>query len=128
MDEEFWEGCRQGRYLLFRCTTCDHAVWPAGGCPRHGLAPMVWKEATGQGRLHSWTVVHQRYANSFADPPPNVAVVELDEGPLVHSTVLGAARLELGMRLEVFFEDIGQGVVLPVFRPTAQEGESTGPG
>ncbi|MEU6644389.1 OB-fold domain-containing protein [Saccharomonospora sp. NPDC046836] len=116
-DAEFWHACRSRRYLVFRCTTCGHTVWPAGSCPRHGMAGMVWAEASGRGRLHSWTVVHQRYATSFADPPPNVAVVELDEGPLVHSTVVGAERLELRMRLEVAFTEIGPDVVIPVFRP-----------
>lgn len=116
-DEQFWQACREGRYLLFRCRLCDRAFWPAGGCPEHGMAPMVWREASGRGKLHAWTVVHQRYATSFADPPANVAVVELDEGPLVHTTVVDADRLEIGMRLEVVFSEIGRDVVVPVFRP-----------
>ncbi|RSN66998.1 MULTISPECIES: Zn-ribbon domain-containing OB-fold protein [Actinomadura] len=116
-DAEFWAACRDGRYLVMRCGTCGHAVWPAGACPRHGAAPMAWTDASGRGALVTWTVVHQRYATSFAGAPPNVALVELDEGPLVHATVLGAERLEIGMRLEVAFEEIAPDVVLPVFRP-----------
>ena len=124
-DARFWQACREHRFLLFRCKLCGRAVWPAGSCPRHGMAAMVWCEASGLGRLHSWTVVHQRYETSFADPPPNVAVVELDEGALMHATVLGADRLRAGMRLRVDFDDIGDAgaeVVVPVFRPEP-EGE-----
>lgn len=117
VDAEFWQACRQRRYLLFRCGNCDRARWPAGSCPEHGMAAMAWVEASGRGRLHTWTVVHQRYATSFADPPANVAVVELEEGPLVHTTVVDADRLEIGMRLEVDFREIGEDVVIPVFRP-----------
>ena len=117
VDEEFWQGCREGRYLLYRCGACGWTVWPAGGCPRHGMAEMTWQPASGRGRLHTWTVVHQRYGSSFPGPPPNVAIVELEEGPLVHTSVIGADRLEIGMPLEVTFTEIGPEVVLPVFRP-----------
>lgn len=126
VDEEFWQGCREGRYLLFRCTACGWTVWPAGGCPQHGMADMAWQPASGRGKLHTWTVVHQRYANSFPDPPPNVAIVELDEGPLVHATVVDAEQLEIGMRLEVAFTEIGPDVVLPVFRPSGEAGGGGG--
>ncbi|MFF2846336.1 Zn-ribbon domain-containing OB-fold protein [Streptomyces sp. NPDC058001] len=128
VDEEFWRACREGRYLLFRCGRCDRAVWPAGGCPEHGMADMEWCEASGRGTLHTWTVVHQRYATSFDDPPANVALVELDEGPLVHTTVVDADRLRIGMRLEVAFQEIGPDVVLPVFRPVREVGGDGGTG
>lgn len=120
VDEEFWQACLQRRYLVFRCGNCGFAVWPAGSCPEHGMGAMAWAEASGRGRLHTWTVVHQRYATSFDDPPGNVAVVELDDGPLVHTTVVDTDRLEIGMRLQVAFAEAGQGVVIPVFRPTTR--------
>ncbi|MFB4298719.1 Zn-ribbon domain-containing OB-fold protein [Actinomadura sp. NTSP31] len=125
-DAEFWQGCREGRFLLLRCGTCGRAVWPAGGCPSHGMAPMAWEPASGLGRLHTWTVVHQRYATSFDDPPPNVALVELDEGPLVHSTVIGTDRPVIGMRVEADFQTIAPDVVIPVFRPVRGAGDTLG--
>ncbi|MGC7101534.1 Zn-ribbon domain-containing OB-fold protein [Amycolatopsis lurida] len=123
-DYEFWQACRDGRYLVFRCGACGWTGWPAGGCPRDGMADMAWVESSGAGRLHTWTVVHQQYATSFTGPPPNVAVVELDDGPFVHTTVVGAAQLKIGMRLHVAFDEIAPGVVLPVFRPAREEPEN----
>ncbi|WP_083734714.1 Zn-ribbon domain-containing OB-fold protein [Actinomadura sp. CNU-125] len=120
-DAEFWAACRDGRYLIMRCGTCGLAVWPAGACPRHGAAAMAWTDASGRGTLVTWTVVHQRYATSFDGAPPNVALVELDEGPLVHASVLGTDRLEIGMRLEAVFEEIGPDVTVPAFRPARDD-------
>ena len=116
-DSPFWAGCREGRFQIMRCGGCGLAVWPAGACPRHGAAAMAWTDASGRGTLVTWTVVHQRYATSFEGAPPNVALVELEEGPQVHATVVGTDRPEIGMRLEVAFEDIAPDVTLPVFRP-----------
>lgn len=124
-DEVFWQACRENRYLVFQCRTCGRAVWPAGSCPEHGMAEMRWTPSTGRGRLHTWTVVHQIYGSSFRDPPANVAVIELDDGPLVHSTVVDAeGRLEIGMRVRVAFEEIDNGVVLPVFRKDEERAAS----
>ncbi|KAB2383480.1 Zn-ribbon domain-containing OB-fold protein [Actinomadura montaniterrae] len=125
-DAEFWRACRERRFLVFRCGECGRAVWPAGGCPGHGMAPMAWEPASGLGRLRTWTVVHQRYATSFDDPPPNVALVELDEGPLVHAAVVGAGLLEVGMRVQVDFQEAAPEVVIPVFRPVRGPGDTLG--
>ena len=41
-----------------------------------------WLDATGSGRLISWTIYHLAYHPDFTDRLPyNVALVELDEGP-----------------------------------------------
>ncbi|MGI5330190.1 Zn-ribbon domain-containing OB-fold protein [Actinomadura nitritigenes] len=125
-DAEFWQGCRERRFLVFRCGICGRAVWPAGGCPAHGMAPMAWDPASGLGRLRTWTVVHQRYATSFAGPPPNVALVELDEGPLIHTTVVGADRLRIGMRVRADYDEIAPDVVIPVFRPLDEADDTLG--
>jgi uncharacterized protein len=125
-DAEFWQACRERRFLVFRCGACGRAVWPAGGCAAHGMAPMAWEPASGLGRLRTWTVVHQRYATSFAGPPPNVALVELDEGPLIHTTVVGADRLRIGMRVAADYDEIAPDVVVPVFRPLDEEDGTLG--
>lgn len=121
-DARFWAACADGRYLLARCGSCGLCLWPAGACPEHGTASMGWVESPGRGRLHTWTVVHQQYPTSFPDPPANVAVIELDEGVFVHSTVVDAPTLRIGMRVEVAFREMGPEVVLPVFRPVREFG------
>jgi hypothetical protein len=52
--------------------------------------------------------------------PYAIAVVRLDEGPFFHSDIVGCAPsvVAIGLRVEVVFEEAGEGWVLPHFRPT----------
>jgi uncharacterized OB-fold protein len=51
--------------------------------------------------------------------PYNVSQIDLDEGVRMISNVVGVANdaLRIGMKLEVCFEDIGENVRIPKFRP-----------
>ena len=53
--------------------------------PDHG-EPVEWAPAGGGGSLHTFAVYRQSYDPAFS-PPYNVAVVQLDEGPLLLSTI-----------------------------------------
>jgi uncharacterized protein len=119
LDQPFWDACREHRLLVHRCRECGRAYWPASCCVEHGSAPMEWVEASGRGRLHTYVVIHHGFGSAFRPMPYNVAVVELDEGPLFHSAVVGCDDddLRVGMALEVQFEDEPEGFTLPVFRP-----------
>lgn len=68
----------------------------------------------GTGRLHTFTLARIPTAPFFADEvPQKLAVIELDEGVRIPSTLVGVDEesIEIGMR------------VVPVFEPT-QGGES----
>ena len=53
--------------------------------------------------------------------PYNVAVVELDEGPRLHTNVVDCPNeaLHVGMPVEVVFVKVDDEVTLPKFRPRA---------
>lgn len=119
LDAPFWDGCRRHELLLHTCTTCGRAYWPASSCLDHGAAPMQWRPARGTGEVHTYTVFHHAYLPWLADRLPYVlAVVRLDEGPFLHTNVRGCdpAEVTVGMRVEVTFEDVGDGWALPQFR------------
>jgi uncharacterized OB-fold protein len=46
-------------------------------------------------------------------------VVRLDEGPFFHTDIVGCppSEVAIGLRVEVVFEEAGEGWVLPHFRP-----------
>jgi len=124
LDEPFWQACRDGRFLLHRCSACGRAYWPASCCIEHGSGPMQWEQASGRGEVHTYTVVHHAYDPSLADRLPYVlAVVKLDEGPFFHSDLLGCepAQVHVGMRVRVTWDRIDADTVIPRFAPEAQE-------
>ena len=56
------------------------------------------------------------------DAPFVVAIVELEEGPRMSTNIVGIdepapEKLQIGMPLEVTFEDISDAIALPKFRP-----------
>jgi len=119
-DIPFWEGCRDGRFLLHRCGICDRHYWPASRCIEHGDRAMRWVEASGRGAVHTYTVLHRAYTPSMKDKVPYVvAVVKLDEGPFYHSNIVECpgGQLEVGMPVEAVMVEHDSGLMLPVFRP-----------
>ena len=122
----FWEGTRDGRLLLQRCTACATAYFPPRPfCPRCSCREVAVEEASGEGTLYSYVISHRPH-RAF-DGPYSIAVVELDEGPRMMTNIVGCEQtpeaLELDMRVEVLFEPITDDITLPLFRPLG-EGEA----
>ena len=122
----FWDGCRQHELRLQRCRACGtlrHQPRPM--CPGCNGLEYEWVRASGRGTLYTFTIVHGPTLPAFqAQAPYNVAVIQLDEGPFMVSNIVGcrAAELRIGMRVEVVFEDVDEGVSLPRFKPVAPGG------
>jgi uncharacterized OB-fold protein len=74
--------------------------------------------ARGHGRVWSYAVYEHTYHPAFA-PPYNVALVELDDGPRVVTSIVEAAleAIAIDMRVEPQFEVLTDGVGLVHFRP-----------
>jgi uncharacterized OB-fold protein len=119
LDAEHWAGTARGELPIQRCGQCARWQWPAAyRCPGCGAAELEWTRATGRGTLHTYTVIRVAEHPAFAgEVPYNVAVVELDEGPLMLSSVVDVdpRDLVIGMPLEVVFEPVG-GQAIPKFR------------
>jgi uncharacterized OB-fold protein len=68
----------------------------------------------------TFTVNHQAWIPGF-DPPYVVAIVELEEQPGLRLTtnIVGCPieNVTIGMSVRVRFEDVGEGVFLPLFEP-----------
>jgi uncharacterized OB-fold protein len=120
VDAPFWEACRDERFLVYRCKTCNRAYWPAGACIDHGPASMEWQPASGRGEVHTYTVVHHAYDKSIAERIPfAIAVIRLDEGPFFHSDIVGCdpADLRVGLRVRATYERVDAETVIPHFTP-----------
>lgn len=121
LDAEFFEHCAARRLCFQRCETCG--AWrhiPRLMCAKCGSPDWEWSESSGRGVVFSWTVTHQAMHPAFADDVPYaVAVVELEEGVRMVTGLRGIEpdRVRLDLPVEVIFEDVGEGVVLPFFGP-----------
>jgi uncharacterized OB-fold protein len=81
---------------------------------------MEWVKAKGTGKVYTFVVYHMAYHPSWKNYIPyNVAWVELDEGPLVMTNIVGCKNEEIkvGMPVQVTFDDITKEVTLPKFKP-----------
>ena len=99
-------------------------MWPVKPrCDHCFSADVTWVQASGKGTLYSFVLMHQLYHPGFASEIPyNIAQVDLEEGLRIISNVVGVPNdaLQIGMALEVTFEDVSEEVTLPKFRPAVQ--------
>jgi len=66
-----------------------------------------WRVCSGKGELAAMAVFHRRYSPDF-DPPYNVALIKLDEGLLILSSVIGEpGALRTGARVCAAFPRAG---------------------
>lgn len=114
----FWEGLRRGEVRIQRCQACRAWVfYPRTNCPECLSNELSWQVVAGTGQLHTFTIARIPTAPFFADEAPQLlAVVELDEGVRMASTLVGVAESEIviGMRLVPVFErtDGGESMLL----------------
>lgn len=121
--QPFWDYCRRHELRVQRCRGCGHLRFPPGIlCPRcHALAA-EWVRLSGKGTVFSYSVNYFPYHPEFApDIPYNVAVIQLEEGPRLISSVTECPleALRIDMPVEVWFEDVTPEFSLPRFRPVS---------
>jgi hypothetical protein len=124
LSSPFFDGARDGRLMLQHCTSCQRWSFPVRErCPHCFASALEWRAASGTGTLYTFTIMHQVMNPGFASSVPyNVAQIDLDEGVRMVSNVIGIGNdaLRIGQRLEVVFEEAGEAVCLPKFRPAAR--------
>ncbi|MGW1798867.1 bifunctional MaoC family dehydratase N-terminal/OB-fold nucleic acid binding domain-containing protein [Streptomyces sp. NPDC001984] len=125
----FWEGVNQHRLLIQRCTDCGTLRHPwLPGCNSCGGLEWDTVEASGEGTVHSYVVMHHPPFPAF-DPPYAVGLIELAEGVRMVSNVVGVPydKVRIGLPVRVEFRrygDAGDGEglqVLPAFRASGGE-------
>ena len=120
----YWDGARDGKLLLQRCTACRATIhYPRPWCPQCWSTELEWFEATGEGRVVTYTVVHQAPFESYkANAPYVLAVIRLEEGPQMMANVLRVdpKRMRIDLPVRVVFEERGDGFRVPQFEPAEE--------
>ena len=122
--QPFWEGAAGGKLLMQRCRDCHSWVWcPRPACVECGSERLEWTPLSGRGLVFAFTVIREvvgRALRGFAKDIPYVtAWIDLEEGPRFCSNIVQCPveKVEIGMAVEVVFEEAGPGIFLPKFKP-----------
>ena len=119
LSRPYWDAAAQGRLLVQTCGACGRwRHYPRLLCDQCYSSEVLWKQASGRGKVHSWTVSHHAYHPAFADELPYALVtIDLDEGVRALGRFRGdATRLSIGLAVQAAFETRDGGVDL-VFTP-----------
>lgn len=120
LNRGFWDAARAGTLTIQRCDNCQDQHFPGSPvCPKCLSEKQSWVPVSGRATLLSWVRFHRAYWEGFrADLPYLVALVGLEEGPMLMTSIVDASPedLTIGMKLEVVFDKVDDEVTLPKFR------------
>jgi uncharacterized OB-fold protein/acyl dehydratase len=115
----WWQGFRDGKVLIQRCSDC--------GVLRHPCRPMCgecqstnWDsiEASGKGTVNSYTLLHHPLVPGY-DFPVLIGLIDLEEGTRIVANVRGCTPedLHIGMKVECIVEPVSDDddLMLPFF-------------
>ena len=104
----FWDGLKTERVRIQQCDACAHWIFfPRLHCPQCAARSLTWREVSGAGTLTTYTVARVPTLPEFSDEMPQLlAVVQLDEGPHLNTTIVGVPPegLKVGQRVRPVFD------------------------
>ena len=122
INRPFFDGCNAGELRLQRCRApgCGkHVYFPRVCCPHCGGGDLGWEAVSGRGTIRTYTGVHRPQHPAFLPEAPYVVLaVDLEEGPLMYSRLLGGVPEDadlIGRAVRVAFTDYAPGQKLPFF-------------
>jgi uncharacterized OB-fold protein len=122
-EERVWfDAAAEGWLALGHCRACGAWFMPRVICPKCWSQDVEVARSSGRGVVHSFTVLYRPIDPWFEDKLPYVlGLIETEEGVRVLTNVIGVEpdKVEIGMPVEVSFEDRGEGTIVPQFGPPA---------
>jgi uncharacterized OB-fold protein len=126
----FWEATKERRFVLLQCKTCGAFYWPAAYCRNHRNEPLLgsleWTVASGLGRVFAFNVHYVALSPALIGRIPVIyALIELQEGPIFGTNVIGAKPddVYVGMPVEIAWDESDPNMVLPKFQPVLATNE-----
>ena len=123
----FWEAARRHELHIQRCQACGTYIhMPRPICRNCQSFDLAGERVSGRGTLYSWTQTFKPFHPYFVDKVPYViATITLPEqdGLQFMSNLVGIdqanvdAEARMGMEVEVDFQDLVEGYIIPVIKP-----------
>ena len=109
--QPFWDALAAGRVDLQHCADCGQWVYyPRSRCSQCMSDNLAWETITGDGVLYTFTIARQPTTPAFHEVHNLIlAVVQLDEGPKVTTSLenVAEADVRIGMRVKPYFHQAG---------------------
>ena len=119
--QPWWDGLRAHQVRLQRCDACQHwFFFPRAHCPACASRQLSWHTVSGEGTLYTFTVARVPTLPEFTDEMPQLlAVVRLDEGVHLNTTLVGVApeAVRIGERVRPVFDERPGEVTLLRYTP-----------
>ncbi len=119
--QQYWDAALEGKLMIQHCQDCgSYIFYPRSVCDVCHSNNLEWKQASGKGKIYSYSVVYRPVSKAFeADVPYAVAIIELDEGVHMLSNIveIEPEGLYIGMPVEVIFEERSESIKMPMFKP-----------
>lgn len=96
---------RESRYTLAgsRCSDCSNLHMPPRRVCECGSADTKQFKFTGFGEIVSFTEIHVAPAGFDRNTPYTIALIRLDEGPVISGTVVDKEGIFIGRRVRSVF-------------------------
>ncbi|MGD0917823.1 MAG: Zn-ribbon domain-containing OB-fold protein [Thermodesulfobacteriota bacterium] len=116
----FWEAAKRHRLMIQRCNDCGLKIfYPRKYCPDCWSANLDWFEASGRGKVFSYSITMAGVEERFAEDLPFVlALVDLEEGIRMMTNIVECKpdEVSIGMDVKVTFRDVTDEFSLPMFK------------
>lgn len=127
----FWTAAKNGKLMMQKCGKCETVNFPPKPwCVECGDRDLEWTEVKPTGSIYSHTVslsVAMNYPAWQSELPVILCIIDMDDGARMYAQLTDCLpeTIEIGMRVEAYFEDISEDAGIPKFRPIAGADDST---
>ncbi|MBR1301258.1 Zn-ribbon domain-containing OB-fold protein [Bradyrhizobium sp. AUGA SZCCT0042] len=120
----YWRAALEGRLEIQYCRACArHQFYPRRFCTQCLSDQIDWVQASGRGRIYTYTICHVAAHPAFeARVPYAIGMIELEENVRLLAGIVDSdvEQLRVGVPVEVCFERISDDIALPMFRLSHQ--------
>lgn len=120
VEAPYWEALQRKKIVVQKCGDCGHVQSPPSKmCTKCTSYNVNWIECSGKATLWSRVAFHKRYLEPYSDVPYHVAIVRLEEGPLITGRLAEeyAGKADFDKPVVAEFYDTADGTVILGFRP-----------
>ncbi len=115
INQPYWRGALEHKLLVQKCQDCEvQQLYGRPHCLQCGSIRLHWMESGGRGFIYSMTTVRMA-VHPDIPPPYALAIVELDEGPRLLTTVI--PPVAIGSRVLVRWRARPGMPPIPIFAP-----------